>query len=474
VLLTYVFFVSGGRWTHFQDTTAYYDGLASGFHRGRLYLDIQPPPALLKLTDPYDLDLRNADPTIRSFTSSTWDMSLYGGKIYLYFGPAPAALLAMVKLFYAQQIGDQVLVLMFMCGAFIFQTLFLTRIWRRLFSEMPIWALLTGLFTAGLVLPTLWLLVSPRIYSAAIAGSQFFLLGGLYFAYSALENISGRTRNLCLASVLWALGIGTRLSILGEVLFLAAMIAILVLILQAKERNRSTAFSTLAALGIPLAVSLLILGWYNTVRFGSPLETGLRYALTGINLNKNAPQLVSIKYVLPNLYNYIFLPVRIVKDFPFINASSPTFPPFYDPSQYNSYHAEDLTGLLVGAPFVLFSLIPVAGLLQKRVSGKQKSPDISPKAEQEIHDWVCIGLCGASAISFLTVSCYFYITMRYLADFTLTLNLLAILGFWQGLAIRPLSDAKRILYSIGGVGLAAWSVGMSILLASSISNPFLH
>ncbi len=474
VILTYLFFMSGGSWTHFQDSTAYYDGLATAFRKGRLDLDMQPPAVLLNLPDPYDPVQRNADPSIRSFTDSVWDMSFYRGKIYLYFGPAPAVLLAMVKVFYTQQIGDQVLVLIFMCGAIIFQTLFLSRIWRRMHNEVPLWALWAAIFTAGLILPTLWLLVSPRIYSAAIAGSQFFLIGGLYFAYSALENNRRRTTFLWIASVLWSFGIGTRLSILGEVLFLAVTVATMLFILGTRDGKRSTMSTTLAALGIPLAITLLTLGWYNTVRFGSPIETGLRYQLTWTNLNRNRQQLVSSKYVFPNLYNYILSPVKTVPSFPFINARSPTFPPFLDPSQFSNYHAEDLAGLLVGAPFLLFALLPIADFLQRHFTGTKKSVGITQQADPRLYDWVCVGLLGASVISILTVSCYFYIAMRYLADFTLTLSLLAILGFWQGLALYPDSAAKRTLYSIGGQGLAAWSVGMSILLASSVSNPFLH
>jgi len=95
VILTYVWFISTGLWTTWPATTNYYDQLATSFHEGHLYLDVQPDPALLELPDPYDPDARESmqESDIEKL-NTIWDMSLYGGKIYLYWGPVPALIIS--------------------------------------------------------------------------------------------------------------------------------------------------------------------------------------------------------------------------------------------------------------------------------------------------------------------------------------------------------------------------------------------
>ncbi len=56
-------------------------------------------PALLALSNPYDPDARKGIPGLQVEQPGTiWDMSLYDGRVYLYWGPAPALLLSAIKL----------------------------------------------------------------------------------------------------------------------------------------------------------------------------------------------------------------------------------------------------------------------------------------------------------------------------------------------------------------------------------------
>jgi hypothetical protein len=63
----------------------HYEYLAEGFARGHTYLSVDPDPELLALRDPYDSNANTGH--------KLWDASLYRGKYYLYFGPAPAVLM---------------------------------------------------------------------------------------------------------------------------------------------------------------------------------------------------------------------------------------------------------------------------------------------------------------------------------------------------------------------------------------------
>jgi hypothetical protein len=62
----------------------HYEYLAEGFVHGHTYLPLQPAPQLLALKDPYD-PAANAPYRL-------WDATLYNGRYYLYFGPAPLIL----------------------------------------------------------------------------------------------------------------------------------------------------------------------------------------------------------------------------------------------------------------------------------------------------------------------------------------------------------------------------------------------
>jgi hypothetical protein len=70
-----------------HNAVTYYSQLAEAFRHGQLSLLTPPKPQLLALADPY-LPALNAPYRMH-------DASLYGGKYYLYFGPAPVLVLHM-------------------------------------------------------------------------------------------------------------------------------------------------------------------------------------------------------------------------------------------------------------------------------------------------------------------------------------------------------------------------------------------
>jgi len=127
IVLTYVWLVSVGRWTDWPGTTDYYEMLANALHHGQTHLMIDPDPRLLELPDPYDYEARNDIPI-------PWDVVLYEGKFYLYWGPAPGLILAGLRLFIPFEIGDEYLVFGFVTGFLFFSVLLILAIWRDLFQ----------------------------------------------------------------------------------------------------------------------------------------------------------------------------------------------------------------------------------------------------------------------------------------------------------------------------------------------------
>jgi hypothetical protein len=472
VLVIYVFIVTAGQWTSLPESSQHYDELATAFWSGHLYLNVQPSAALLALPDPYDPQARKNDPALAAFIEDhAWDLSLYHGRFYMYWGPAPALILSIVKLIYAGPIGDQVLAFIFSWAALVLQTLLLVRIWLRFFSQLPVWTISLGVTTAGLIAPIIWMLNMPRIYQAAIFSCQFFLIGGLYFAYTALEEGTIHTGKLWIAGIFWAMAIASRATLLGSALFLIVTILFMLVRQFRRTKNRMELLLNLAAIVIPMAITLIALGLYNMARFGSGLEFGLRYQLTLSNLNKIYDQVFSFKYILPNLYNYLILPFQTQARFPFIKAQPGVVPRFLDGLRLDNYQTEAITGILFSAPFLLFIFWPAISLKDRFTTADRRMQSSNRKFEDPgaLYRWISVSLLGASIISFSILQITFYVTMRYMADFTFTMAPLAVIGFWQGFSnLKP--DVKRTLFSMGGIVLSWLSIGISILLVIGYSK----
>ena len=103
VAMIYVFFVSVGTWSKWPATTDFYAQLAKAFDQGQVSLLTQPDPSILALQNPYQYD------ELRKKATYIWDISLYKGKYYIYWGPAPAVIMAIVGLLHPIKSGDQYL-----------------------------------------------------------------------------------------------------------------------------------------------------------------------------------------------------------------------------------------------------------------------------------------------------------------------------------------------------------------------------
>lgn len=441
VILVYIWFASSGSWTHWQPATRYYAELALSFEQGQLHLLSEPNENLLRLSNPYD-------PNARQGVNYFIDYSLYNGKYYLYWGPVPALLLMVIDPFTRGRVADLYLVFNFVCGLFLVQSLFVMMMQERFFRDLPKWLPGLSIFVMGLITPWTYMLINEpngRIYEAAIAGAQFFLMSGFLVAVVALDRPAPSSFLLAFAGILWALAIGTRLVIALPVGFLTLMIA---------YRMWKTAHSSpvlrpmkLLSLGLPLIICFIGLGWYNWARFGSVTETGISYQLAGLDQNYGNA-LFSPHYVLQNLYAYLFHPPSLTVDFPFLYPKEIA-----------------LVGLLFLAPFTIFALLPVASLLRrptlKNSSGSKANGMDSLK-------WIVASLFAAflSAFGLLLISLWTMI--RYLADFIPALTVLSVLGFWQGYQLLAGRPRYQRLYSILGITLAAVSIIVNILLSTSV------
>ena len=418
--------------------TNYYPQLAIGFKKGQLSLPEQPSAALLALSDPYNYVLRK-ESNVEDFP---WDVSLYKGKFYLYWGPVPSVLLTALPIGILSRMGDQHLVFPFMFGLFIYSMLFTVSFLLKFNHNLPAWTVLIALLAIGISMPGMLMLSRPKIYEASIVASQFFYIGGCYWAYSAVsEEGQPVLWKLALAGSHWALAIGSRSIILLAIAFFDA--ATLIYILKRIGIKNLTA--TLLAMGIPLFLGAIFFCWYNWARFDSIFELGLRYQLASVNYNE-FNNLFSIRYVRENILSYIIRPYEIQSAFPYIITVE------------NMISNDRLAGLPYASPYLLFLLVPIFRFFSPREAGAPK--------ESPLEAWLVSALGGASAVSLVIILIYYFTAIRFTSDFVPGLLLLATIFFVQG--NRSLKPSRG--YLLLAVLLVFFSVSASTLIALPTSR----
>jgi len=459
VIIVYVWFVSVGRWTDWPKSSSYYQELADAFRQGQVSLLIQPDPRLLELADPYTLSSRGNLPY-------QWDVVLYNGKFYLYWGPGPALIMTAVQIIYRSEIDDQVLVFTFVSGAFLFSSLLILHLRRKFFPSLKWPYVIPGVLMAGFANPLPWLLNRPAVYEAAIAAGQFFLLAALYFIIVSLERIRLNAWLLALAGICLAMTIASRVSLALAAVFLILMTAWKIFIMRPGMVRFAV---SCVALGLPFAIGLGGMGLYNQVRFGLWFEFGHRYQLTITNFNTSAVHEFSFANLLSNLHNYVLNPFRTLSVFPFVKPEWGGHFVFFVIRTPNYYRSEQISGLIPTFPYVILILVPILYLLWRgwrlMAAQSQKGGRVDAREGNGSLEWIAGTLSGVALLAFGPVLLFITATMRYLADAVPLLVLLSTLGFWMCLGYLEKKPALRGLFVTLVIGLTLYSVIVSLLLA---------
>lgn len=451
ILIVYAWFITFGNFTTWNHSTHYYTQLADAFGKGQLYID-QSPGALLDAQDPYSIINRPV------FQDEIWDMSLYEGKLYLYWGPVPALLITPIQLLTNKKITDIFLVYFFFVGLLVFNSLIILKLWRRYFQNIPAWNVFICIPLTGLILPILWSINIPDVYEAAIGAGQFFLIGGIYFILLAFESDGFDKSKLFLAGLFWACSVGSRAINVLSVIFLAAFVVFWIAKKLPKPVNWIKFLQIAGPFFIPLFIGAVVIGWYNWARFDSPLEFGLRYQITIFNLNEQMGLTFKPDYFLPNFYNYVFQPFEFISRFPFLQpikgsgilAKLDIAPPYL-------YAAGRVTGLLFYAPFLVLSLNQFF-FRNKGYSRGNTKP----------YNFLIYLLAGSFFIGFLTILFYFYGQMRFLVDIISQITLLAIIGYWEIISGNQKINIMPLNYFVRFANLLiVVTICISVLLAFS-------
>ncbi len=404
-----VFFWLGGRadspWRghDYSGTNDYYNILVDGFLSGHLSMNAAVHP-----------DLLSPDPLLRSRAPYMLDAALYHGRYYLYYGVTPAVVL----LYPFALLTGRHLSLQWACFIFVIAGLGACVCWlgplrRRLGDRWGPGFAFCAVSILAVVPGTLFLARRSSFYDLPIAAGYAWTS---VMWISLWQALAGRRpqRWLLLASASFGLAVGCR----ANLILLGPMVLACPWFLGGEARRRASAWLSVTG---PAAAIGAGLAWYNTARFGNPLDFGFEHGLNSFFQTGNP--LFSPRFFLANARAYLLLPPAVSPLFPFDFPIDPgTIPRGFSNSEW-------MNGFL---PVTLLAAWIAAAAL---AAGRRRPSGAAPWA------WLLLAasLVQAGFMFFLGIRAY-----RYAVDFLGPLSLVLVLGLagfwaaggWRGLLAR--------------------------------------
>ena len=388
-------------------------------------------PALVHLPEPYNPS-QNFSFVNRGYNDATnyHDDVLYGGQFYFLWGPAPALIFLVPMHLLGLEPSSNVTVAFFAVAGlgFVLGTL---RILLRQIGGVSLWMSVLAGFTLALCSAVPFILRAPSPTEDTIAGGFFCTMAGVWLATSTLARREAGLGRLALTSLCFGLAIGSRPTLLP-----AALVLVVVYLSLRRSHPRR---GLLLALGVPISLCCALLLAYNQARFGSLLEFGGRYQLTGYDPLK--VHLGAFSYMGQGVWLYLFSVLRPLALFPFLTFNPPVLA--YPLGQPAGYMTPEITGgVLLVTPIVLF-LAALPWIWRHRPAWLGSLAAL------------LLVLAAAGIASMLLVSYeIFSTTERYETDFS-TLLLLGGVTTWLVLSCRARGPLRRLV-RVGGGLLALW------------------
>lgn len=224
---------------------AYYNYLADAFLHGQLGLRVLPPQLL--------------------------DLLVYHDQVYLYWPPFPVLLLMPLVAIFGYAASDVAFAVVLGAATIALLAKVLAAFDRT--GLAPLSAERRGILVATCAFGTFLLFLVPtgRVwYTGQVIGWGCILLVTL-----AALNLRG-ARGYFLVALALACAMATRMPLIFNGLWLGYY-----LLRRDWHQPRLAQARAIGAGLVPVVVTLLLLGWYNWARFGSPLDTGLAWQQVG-------------------------------------------------------------------------------------------------------------------------------------------------------------------------------------------------
>lgn len=398
--------------TNFVEFNPYQD-LAEALTEGHSYINEEPDPALLSLSNPYDDSLRSA-----MGIETKWDYALFNGKYYVYFGIVPCIIFYLPL--YAL-LGVRMPNSLPVLGA---ATLLLVGIYMMIKAIAAVYypklkyaahLILTTVIYFGTQMP--FFLNQPDGYAVPVACAEAMLVWGMYFWLSSMKTEGWKMYiRIAAGSFIMALIAGTRPNMEIYALMCVPLFAGRIIAELKKSGNRiagNVAFAVAFILPfVPVAVGLM---YYNASRFGSVFDFGNNYNLTVSDMSLNP---FSLDKLLVGVYEYLLKLPDLTYRFPFMSIPG-------DGTEKNLFahcfiHMEYIFAGLLPVNILLWT-IPV---LLKKTNAKNAADESAEKG-QLIRHLRHFGLTAVILALFLVVfdSESAGVVYRYEADFSLALYL---------------------------------------------------
>jgi hypothetical protein len=401
-----------------QDSGHYYDYLGRAFAGGHLYLPLEPSPQLLAQPNPWD---PRVDDSLKLF-----DAVLYNRRYYLYHGPGPAVMLFTPwRLITGHDLPENYALFVLCLGGYLFSAGALMGMFRLAQIRVRPGMLAMMLLALGTCQGVPFLLNRVWVYEVAIGGGYFCIAAALFFLVRGFE--SSRPQWLAAAGFMFGMAVACRphLAIVGAI----ALAAILF-----------TSWRRVIYFVTPLLIVGMTLATYNYERFGSPLEFGNRYLLSGPNQSKLNLAPANVR---PGMYYLLLSAPEFSPVFPWV-LITPHVRDFPRPATNT---VEPTTGAIYLAPFLPFVLLVL----------------FAPRVR------LLLGVCVVSGLLVLWfIAATGWSTQRYEVDL-LPLLILVCLG---GFAVVTGRVGKYWRWALSGVLCVAIICGATANLALGLAGPY--
>ena len=333
-----------------QNAWHHYEYLTEGFLRGHTHLSRLPATELLALPDPY---LPDANESYR-----LWDASLFEGKYYLYYGPAPAVTVLLPwKILTGHHLPQWAATAAFAIAGIGALALLMAGARKKYFPQATPLQLFVAVILVGHLTWLPVVLRRPAFWELPIVAAAALFWWSL-FLFWKFQTEKPRPAFLFLTGALLALTLGCRPSYLPVV----AIVGIGFLFrskITGRPRRRLQDFGIVA---LPIMIGGIALLAYNYLRFGNVREFGNTFQLWGIDERQIAH--FNPAHLGFNLRLYFFRLPEISPYFPFLRTVAP------GPLPAGYIAVEEMPGLLFTMPAVLLGGLAWITALRRPPAGE--------------------------------------------------------------------------------------------------------
>jgi hypothetical protein len=363
---------------------------------GRTWLDIPGAEKFQAIERPYDWAYRESI-GLRGNVDYPWDTVYYNGRYYSYFGIVPCLLLHVP---YTLVTGKHLPSQMGVCFFGVLSMLSLSLLYRKIITNFSqrvpyiIYIMGQAAFAICSFLP--YIVRYGRHYETVVIAGIMFSSVGFWLLLKFIENGKYGRLWLALSCLCFSLAVGCR----PNLIFCFAMIPILCWTIFRNSTIGQKAGMLICA-ALPSFIVAIPLMMYNYARFGSIMEFGSSYQLSGqtmLSLYSLTPSAALVS-LLNGVKGYFFNSINILTEFPFVQARVVNTQFF----QFKNYD---------GGVFGIFSLPIMWGLLALPLAVKQL---YNREKDRQLFK-IVISALSVAALLFL-VDCFIGTVTRYLCDF---------------------------------------------------------